>query len=63
MVDILSKVKTGTMPKNNKMTFAEAADIFMRLHANKKCKPNTEHGYQRLFKKSFITLFWEDEIN
>ena len=57
MVDILSKVQTGTMPKNNKMTFKEAADIFMRLHANKKCKPNTEHGYQGYLKNHLLPYF------
>ena len=57
MVDILSKVQTGTMPKNNKMTFAEAADIFMRLHANKKCKPNTEHGYRGYLKNHLLPYF------
>ena len=56
MVDILSKVQTGTMPKNNKMTFSEAADIFMRLHANKKCKPNTEHGYHGYLKNHLLFL-------
>ena len=57
MVDILSKLQTGTMPKNNKMTFAEAADIFMRLHANKKCKPNTEHGYRGYLKNHLLPYF------
>ena len=54
---ILSKLQTGTMPKNNKMTFSEAADIFMRLHANKKCKPNTEHGYHGYLKNHLLPYF------
>lgn len=57
MVDILSKVQTGTAPGDCKMTFKEAAEIFMRLHVSKKCKPNTEHGYKGYLKNHLIPYF------
>ena len=57
MVDILSKVQTGTAPGDCKMTFKEASEIFMRLHANKKCKYNTEHGYQGYLKNHLLPYF------
>lgn len=57
LVDILSKIKTGTAPGNCKMTFAEAADTFMRLYASKKCKPNTSHGYQGYLKNHLLPYF------
>lgn len=57
MVDILSKVKTGIAPSNCKMTFKEASEIFMRLHANKNCKYNTEHGYQGYLKNHLLPYF------
>ena len=57
MVDILSKVQTGTAPEDCKMTFKEASEIFMRLLASKKCKPNTEHGYKGYLKNHLIPYF------
>ena len=57
MVDILSKVQTGTAPGDCKMTFKEASEIFMRLHASKKCKYNTEHGYQGYLKNHLLPYF------
>lgn len=57
MVDILSKVQTGTAPGDCKMTFKEASEIFMRLHASKKCKYNTEHGYKGYLKNHLLPYF------
>lgn len=57
MVDILSKVQTGTAPDDCKMTFKEASEIFMRLHASKKCKYNTEHGYKGYLKNHLLPYF------
>lgn len=57
MVDILSKVQTGTTPGDCKMTFKEASEIFMRLHASKKCKYNTEHGYKGYLKNHLLPYF------
>lgn len=57
MVDILSKVQTGTALGDCKMTFKEASEIFMRLHASKKCKYNTEHGYKGYLKNHLLPYF------
>lgn len=57
MFDILSKVQTGTSPGDCKMTFKEASEIFMRLHASKKCKYNTEHGYKGYLKNHLLPYF------
>lgn len=57
MVDILSKVQTGTAPDDCKMTFKETSEIFMRLHASKKCKYNTEHGYKGYLKNHLLPYF------
>ena len=57
MVDILSKVQTSTAPGDCKMTFKEASEIFMRLHASKKCKYNTEHGYKGYLKNHLLPYF------
>ena len=39
------------------MTFKEASEIFLRLHASKKCKYNTEHGYKGYLKNHLLPYF------
>lgn len=57
LADALSKIQKGESSFDNKMTFGEASEIFIRLYADKKCKPTTKNSYQGYLKNHLLPYF------
>jgi len=54
----VTEVNNGTrLTQNDKVTFAEAAEKFMDLHAEIYCKPSTLNGYKNYLKIHLIPFF------
>src|SRR5574344_996362 len=48
---------------NNKITFREAAETFMRLHVEVNCKPSTKEGYESYLKNHLNPFFGDMKLN
>ena len=48
---------------NNKITFKEAAETFMRLHVEVNCKPTTQEGYRDYLKNHLNPFFSNMKLN
>lgn len=48
---------------NNKITFKEAAETFMRLHVEVNCKPSTKEGYESYLKNHLTPFFGDMKLN
>ena len=60
---IYEDLNKGVCPANEKTTFREAAELFMRLHASVNCKPSTNDGYRGYLKNHLVPYFGDRQLN